>query len=195
MRQKASGSQETATQKPVTDTESNKRITKIEADIAKVSTNMNKQYEELKHLVSTGQAEQRPSQDVPTQATATNRPPPAFSQQSKGKPKAWTNQQTLPPDNPRPVQNAYLNRRYSQNLYTNSCWHCGIAGHISRNCPMKTQGITYSQPPSSFINRGSKNKDQANVYIQMTLYDKGMSFLAADLFDRGRNICMGLSVS
>ena len=82
MRQKASGSQETATQKPVTDTESNKRITKIEADIAKVSTNMNKQYEELKHLVSTGQAEQRPSR---TQATAMDRPPLAFSQQSSGK--------------------------------------------------------------------------------------------------------------
>jgi len=43
MRQKvrASGSQETPTQKPITDTESNNRITKIESDIAKVATNMN----------------------------------------------------------------------------------------------------------------------------------------------------------
>ena len=142
---------------------------------------MNKQYEELKHLVSTGQTEQRPSPEVPTQATAMNRSPTAFSQQSSGKPKAWTNQQTFPSDNPRPVQNAYLNRRYSQNLYTNSCWHCGIAGHISRNCPMKTQGTTYSQPPSSFINRGSKNKDQANVYIRMTLYDKEIPCLVVTL--------------
>ena len=94
-----------------------------------------------------------------------------------GNQKAWTNQQTFPSDNPRPVQNAYLNHRYSQNLYTNSCWHCGIAGYISRNCPMKTQGTTYSQLPSSFINRGSKNKDQANVYIRMTLYDKGIPCL------------------
>ena len=42
---------------------------------------------------------------------------------------------------------------------------------------MKTQGTTYSQPRNSFTNRGSKNKDQANVYIRMILYDKGIPCL------------------
>ena len=34
------------------------------------------------------------------------------------------------------------------------------------------QGTTYSAPSDNFASRGSKQRDQANVYIRLTLYEK-----------------------
>ena len=52
------------------------------------------------------------------------------------------------------------------------CWHCGLPGHIRRNCPMRIQGTTYPPPPNEAANCGSKHQDKANVYVRMTLFGK-----------------------
>jgi len=88
-----------------------------------------------------------------------------------------TEKPTSPMTASQPVENTYSSIRHGPPSYPISCWHCGIVGYLSRNCPIKVQGTTYSPPSDNFANRGSKQQDQANVYIRLILYGKEVFFL------------------
>jgi len=179
---RATGQQETANQKFAPQSQANGRISKIESDVARMSTDVakvtydvNKQYEELKQLITQKQPRTRIAQGTPIQSAAPQRiaAPPA---QQAPEPQTFAgDRQTPQPASAQQAGNAYINMhpmQQSNTVPSFSCWHCGLPGHISRNCPMRIQGTTYPPPPNETANRGSRQEDKANVYVRMTLFGK-----------------------
>ena len=62
---RASGKQAIGERNSISHPEPNGRISKIESDMAKMSSNMNKQYEELKRLICQKQPKPRTTQETP----------------------------------------------------------------------------------------------------------------------------------
>jgi len=166
---RASGQQESVDKKLTSDSDSGSRIGKIESDLAKISTNMYKQCEELKRLIS---QKQRTTHELSNYSKGANKPAVAVPHQSEKMVTPRNEKPTPPITTSQPVTNTYSNMQRGPPSYPISCWHCGVVGHLSRNCPMKVQGTTYSSPSDNFANRGSKQQDQANVYIRLILYGK-----------------------
>ena len=67
------------------------------------------------------------------------------------------------------------NAGYSQTF--NTCWHCGLPGHLKRNCtqaPSTANRDAVEQTPmqnnaTNSTARGSKMRDKANVYLSMDI--------------------------
>ena len=77
---RASGQQESGDKKPTSDSDSGSRICKIESDLAKISTNMYKQCEELKRLIS---QKQRTTHELSNYSKGTNKPSVAVPHQTE----------------------------------------------------------------------------------------------------------------
>jgi len=116
-------------------------MTKIESEIATISDNVNKQYEELKRLIS---QKQRTTQETFHPPKGTNKIPSMNPRQTERTATPQTNKPASPTNTYRPINNVYSPMHQKPSTYPISCWNCGISGHISRNCPMKSQSTTYS---------------------------------------------------
>jgi len=62
------------------------------------------------------------------------------------------------------------------------CWHCGLPGHLKRNCPGLNPNIPGQYPSllpqNQMSSRGSNNvQDQANVYVEMRLSGRSVPCL------------------
>jgi len=116
--------------------DSNERFTKIEKEVTKITTDMNKQYEELKRLITQYQQKPRTSRDSAEQAAASGNSLPVSSRQrpktqasgSAGECSMPVTRQTGN-DVRAPVQQTAQPQAFP-------CWGCGMSGHLRRNCPM-----------------------------------------------------------
>ena len=144
------------------------RLTKLETELTQITTNMNRQYDELKRLLR----ENKPSQTThknPAEVHAVTEVPPITpsSRKSDTQASASAGESSTPALRPQWHQQGHF-----------PCWECGMPGHFQRNCPMKNQGMASRPPISSAINRGSsKMQDKANVYVKMTLLGKDVPCL------------------
>ena len=152
---RASGQQESVDKKPTSDSDSGSRICKIESDLTKMSTNMYKQCEELKRLIS---QKQRTTQELSNHSKGANKPSVIIPHQSEKTVTPRSEKPTSPTTASQPVGNTYSNIRQGPPSYPISCWYCGVVGHLSRNCPMRVQGTTYSPPSDNFASRSSKQQ-------------------------------------
>jgi len=153
----------------------NDRFAGIESEVAKMTTNMDRRYEELKQLIMQNN-QPKPSTDKnSTEAPASSGPaascPKSETQtfNSAGEGPRPTNMQTG--RNMRPATYQAPQRPQSQIFL---CWNCGMPGHLQRNCPMNRG----QRPVGNAANRGSKKmQDKANVYVRMTLMGKDIPCL------------------
>ena len=168
---------------------SDERLTKIETDMTEIATNMNRQYQELKRLISENQpqpkmghnsAELKTASDMPQTAPCGQRlDTQAFVSAGEGPAQTYTPQTPQPGHFP--------------------CWECGMPGHFRRNCPARSHGTMNQTSAGNTSNRGSrKMQDKANVYVKMTLLGKDVPCLVdsgcettmvpKSLVDRFRNV-------
>jgi len=113
---RASGQQQSVDQKPTSDSDPGSRISKIESDLAKMSTNMNKnkQCEELQRLIS---QKQRTTQELPNHSRGANKPSVTVPHQSEKTVTPRTEKPTSPMTASQPVGNTYSNIRHGLPSY------------------------------------------------------------------------------
>ena len=158
--------------------DSNARVTKLEAEMTKLNTNTNRQYEELKQLIVRNQQESTPVRNTPTQPTRSGNRPFTQSRQkretqafnsageSTGQVPAYSNQDNFSAMHPSPSNAPY------------SCWKCGMSGHYVRNCPSNNSAHVNQYIGNHRGSRGSRKiQDKANVYVKLTLFGKDVPCL------------------
>jgi len=128
-----------------------------------MSTDMNKQYEELRRLITQRQLKQRVTHDAPVQLTASgDLQLHLFSKHLNHKHLLVIG---------RPLSSQMVMCIHNE-CHSHILFPVGTVGSLdtTRNCPMREQGPTYPPPPNDVAIRSSTNhQDKTNVYLRMTL--------------------------
>ena len=134
------------------------RIAKVETDVAKISSNMDRQYEELKRLIMCNQQTSRPQpnsieHNEPTQPRSS--PPVCHNVQRQASVSAG--EQPVQTNVPTAGDGQANQQRRPPPRAPLICYYCGMTGHSARDCP--NENTMDRQNESAAANGGSRKNE------------------------------------